>query len=77
MDQGMHVIDLTRWFLGDFTEVNGFLQTGYWNIAPLEDNAFCLLRNEKGQVASIKRQLAAMEKIFSVSRYTAKTGISL
>jgi hypothetical protein len=48
MDQGMHVIDLARWFLGDFTEVSGFLQTGYWDIAPLEDNAFSLLRTDSG-----------------------------
>jgi predicted dehydrogenase len=53
MDQGIHAIDLSRWFLGEFTEVTGFLQTGFWDIAPVEDNAFCLLRTKKGQVASI------------------------
>ncbi len=53
MDQGLHVIDLARWFLGEFEEVSGFVQTAYWDIAPLEDNAFCLLRTQKGQVASI------------------------
>ncbi len=53
MDQGMHIIDLARWFLGDFTEVSGFLQTGFWNIAPLEDNVFCLLRTDSGKIASL------------------------
>ena len=27
IDQGIHLIDLARWFLGDFTEVQGFAPT--------------------------------------------------
>lgn len=53
MDQGMHLIDLCRWFLGEFGEAFGFLTTSYWDMAPLEDNAFALLRTQKGQIASI------------------------
>jgi predicted dehydrogenase len=64
MDQGMHVIDLSRWFLGDFTEVTGFLQTGYWNIAPVEDNAFCLLRTNNGKVASIHVSWTQWKNLF-------------
>jgi len=64
MDQGMHVIDLSRWFLGDFTEVTGFLQTGYWDIAPLEDNAFCLLRTKTGQVASLHVSWTQWKNLF-------------
>ena len=64
MDQGMHVIDLARWFMGDFTEVNGFLQTGYWNIAPLEDNAFCLLRTDTGKIASIHASWTQWKNLF-------------
>jgi len=64
MDQGMHVIDLSHWFLGDFAEVTGFVQTGYWDIAPLEDNAFCLLRTKKGQVASIHVSWTQWKNLF-------------
>jgi len=64
MDQGMHVIDLSRWFLGDFTDVTGFLQTAYWDIAPLEDNAFCLLRTKIGQVASIHVSWTQWKNLF-------------
>lgn len=64
MDQGQHVIDLSRWFLGDFTEVTGFLQTGYWDIAPLEDNAFCLLRTKLGRVASIHVSWTQWKNLF-------------
>ncbi|MFC1918931.1 Gfo/Idh/MocA family protein [Chloroflexota bacterium] len=65
IDQGMHVIDLSRWFLGNFTEVTGFLQTAFWDIAPVEDNAFCLLRTEKGQVASIHVSWTEWKNLFS------------
>ena len=51
MDQGMHVIDLCRWFLGDFDRIYGITSTSFWDISPLEDNAFVLLHTEKGQTA--------------------------
>jgi predicted dehydrogenase len=44
MDQGMHALDLSRWFLGNFCEAFGFLSTAFWKISPLEDNAFCALK---------------------------------
>jgi predicted dehydrogenase len=30
LDQGVHLIDLSRWFLGDFSEVSGTIGTYYW-----------------------------------------------
>ncbi len=66
MDQGMHALDLARWFLGDFTEVFGFLQTAFWDIAPLEDNAFALLRTRKGQVATIHVSWTQWRNLFSL-----------
>jgi predicted dehydrogenase len=52
MDQGMHLLDLCRYFIGDFNEAFGFLATSYWDM-PIEDNAFAILRTKKGQVASL------------------------
>jgi len=52
LDQGIHMLDLFRFFCGDFEEVHGLLTTTYWNI-PVEDNAFVLLRNRAGQVAQL------------------------
>lgn len=52
LDQGVHVVDLCRWFLGDFTSVFGRTATGFWPISPLEDNAFGLLWTRQGQTAS-------------------------
>ena len=31
LDQGVHIVDLCRWFLGDFTEAVGFTATFVWN----------------------------------------------
>ena len=64
MDQGMHALDLSRYFLGEFSEVFGFLSTSFWDIAPLEDNAFVLLRTEKGQVASIHVSWTQWKNLF-------------
>lgn len=65
MDQGMHALDLSRWFMGEFSEAFGFLATSFWNIAPLEDNAFALLRMPKGQVASIHVSWTQWKNLFS------------
>ena len=50
IDQGSHIIDLARWFLGDFVDVEGFAHTYYWDM-PVDDNAFLLLRTPRKQVA--------------------------
>jgi len=52
LDQGIHMLDLFRFFCGDFQEVQGMLTTAYWDI-PVEDNAFVLLRNGRGQIAQL------------------------
>ena len=52
LDQGIHMLDLFRFFCGDFDEIQGMLTTGYWDI-PVEDNAFVLLRNGAGQTAQL------------------------
>ena len=66
MEQGIHAIDLFRWFLGGFTEVIGFTATCYWDIAPLEDNAFALFRTAKGQVASLHSSLTQWKNVFTL-----------
>jgi predicted dehydrogenase len=51
MDQGVHILDLFRWYMGDFQDGTAYLSTSVWNIAPMEDNAFVLLRSCSGGVA--------------------------
>ena len=32
LDQGVHIVDLLRWFMGDFQEVAGFVNTYHWDL---------------------------------------------
>lgn len=50
LDQGVHLIDLCRWFAGEFDEVYGIAETKFWN-TDLEDNAFVILRNKNVTVS--------------------------
>ncbi len=50
MDQGQHVVDLFRWFGGEFTEVTGATGTLYYKIKPIEDNAFAILHSKAGHM---------------------------
>lgn len=52
LDQGVHVIDLFRWFIGEFDEVFGRVATFYWDME-VEDNAFAMFRTHRGQVATM------------------------
>src|SRR4030095_1540674 len=64
MEQGIHAVDLFRWFLGDFEEVTGLTATQYWKISPLEDNGFALLRTSSGVIASIHSSLTQWKNLF-------------
>jgi predicted dehydrogenase len=69
LDRGVHVIDFFRWFMGDFSEVVGFVTTRFWDFAPLEDNAFALFRTSKGQVASMHVSSTQWRNIFSLELF--------
>jgi len=68
IDQGPHLIDLSRWFLGEFTEVDGFAKTCYWDM-PVDDNAFMTLKTEKGQVAFLHVSCTEWKNMFSLEIY--------
>jgi predicted dehydrogenase len=64
IDQGMHLIDLARWFLGDFTRVRGAAPTLFWNM-PVEDNVFMLLETAGGQAAFLHASWSEWKNLFS------------
>ena len=68
IDQGPHLIDLARWFLGDFSEVDGFAHTYYWNM-PVDDNGFMLLKTPKKQVAFLHVSCTEWKNLFSMGIY--------
>jgi predicted dehydrogenase len=65
IDQGVHVLDLFRWFAGDFDQAVAFTSTAFWDVAPLEDNAFGLLRTRGGQVATFHVSWTQWKNLFS------------
>ena len=50
VDQGMHLLDLSFWLLGDLPLHSSLLRTHFWK-APVDDNALIVL-GEKGGVGS-------------------------
>jgi len=64
LDQGVHIVDLCRWFLGDFVQVTGMLGTWFWQMAPLEDNGFALLRAAGGQIATLHTSWTQWKNLF-------------
>ena len=64
IDQGVHLIDLARWFLGEFVEVDGFAHTYFWDM-PVEDNGFMLLKTASKQVAFLHASCTEWKNIFS------------
>ena len=65
IDQGPHLIDLSRWFLGEMTEVQGFAHTYYWDM-PVDDNGFLLLKTAKQQVAFLHASCTEWKNLFSM-----------
>lgn len=68
LDQGMHLIDLSRWLLGDFAHVEGIARTYFWDM-PVDDNAFLLLRTATERVAFLHVSWTEWKNLFSLEVY--------
>jgi predicted dehydrogenase len=64
IDQGPHLIDLSRWFLGDLKLEYGIAPTLFWDI-PTDDNCFLALRSVTGQVAWLHATWTEWKNMFS------------
>jgi predicted dehydrogenase len=72
LDQGMHLIDLSGWFLGDFARVDGFTHTYFWDM-PVDDNGFMMLRTARDQMAFLHVSWTEWKNLFSFEIY-GRTG---
>ena len=52
IDQGIHMLDLMRFFAGEFEEVKSMVKTNYWDVN-VEDNAFAIMQTKKHVLASV------------------------
>jgi len=80
LDQGVHILDLFRWFAGEFSSVKGYVTTSFWDIEPLEDNVFAVLRNDEGCVASMHASWTNWKNtfafdVFGESGYLSVSGL--
>jgi predicted dehydrogenase len=63
IDQGVHLVDLARWFLGDVTDVTGHAATFFWDM-PVDDNTFLMLRHAGGRVAWLHASCTEWKNLF-------------
>src|SRR6185295_2401631 len=68
IDQGVHLIDLARWFLGEFPVVEGHAGTYFWDMA-VDDNAFLSLRTKANQTAWLQASCTEWKNMFSFEIY--------
>ena len=72
IDQGVHLIDLAGWFLGEFASVEGHAATYFWDMA-VDDNAFLNLRTAGGETAWLQVSCTEWKNLFSFEIY-GRTG---
>jgi predicted dehydrogenase len=52
LDQGIHLLDLLRYFGGDFVDIHSYVSNDFWR-HDVEDNAYALMRTADGVVAMV------------------------
>jgi predicted dehydrogenase len=68
IDQGVHLIDMAAWFLGEFVSVDGHAATYFWDMT-VDDNAFLSLRTKGGQTAWLHVSCTEWKNMFSFEIY--------
>ncbi|RJR32868.1 MAG: gfo/Idh/MocA family oxidoreductase [Desulfobacteraceae bacterium] len=63
LDQGIHMLDLFRLFVGEFSEVVGMRGIMCFDVQ-VEDNAFVLLRTSRGQMAQLHSSATSWKHTF-------------
>ncbi|MBM3256781.1 MAG: Gfo/Idh/MocA family oxidoreductase [Candidatus Liptonbacteria bacterium] len=76
IDQGMHMIDMARWFMGDFVDALGFAENLFWG-GEVEDNGFLLLRTADKRVAQIHVSWTNWEWVHSFEIFGDKGYLSV
>jgi predicted dehydrogenase len=76
IDQGIHLIDLAAWFLGQFKTVAGHAATYFWDM-PVDDNAFLNLQTADGQTAWLHVSCTEWKNLFSFEIYGRNTKLHI
>lgn len=70
IDQGIHMLDLFLMFGQEFPDVRSLIQRKFWTDVPVEDNAFALMKNPEGVVASLHSSATQWQHKFTLELYT-------
>ena len=76
IDQGVHLIDLAGWFLGEFPTIEGHAATYFWDMK-VDDNAFLSLRTGAGQTAWLHVSCTEWKNLFSLELYGRDAKIAI
>jgi predicted dehydrogenase len=76
LDQGIHMVDLMRLFGGEFNEVKSFVSNDFWK-HDVEDNAFALLKNDRGVIAMLNSSATQWQHKFNLEISLSKGYIEL
>ena len=76
IDQGSHLVDLSRWFLGDLKLDYAATPALFWNI-PVDDNCFLALSTPTKQMAWLHASWSEWKNMFSFEIYGRDGKISI
>lgn len=77
LDQGIHMLDLMYYFLGEFTNIQSSVDQLVWRELETEDSAFSILKTANGKVASLHSSAIQWRHKFSLDLILTKGFISL
>ena len=76
LDQGIHMVDLIRFFAGDFHEVKSFVSNNFWKF-DIEDNAYALLKSKLGIYAILNSSATQWRHKFRIDINLTKGNLIL
>ena len=76
LDQGIHLIDLMRFFCGEFNEIKSLVSNSYWK-HNVEDNAYVIMRSKNNAVAMVHSTATQWQHQFRIEITLEKALINL
>ena len=76
LDQGIHLLDIMRFFCGEFKEIKSFINNNYWKFK-VEDNAYVIMRSKKNVVAMVHSTATQWQHQFRIEITLEKALINL
>ena len=76
LDQGIHMLDIMRFFCGEFKEIKSLVSNNYWK-HDVEDNAYVIMRSYKNTVAMVHSTATQWQHQFRIEITMEKALINL